>query len=253
MEDCVSIRYVLAAYFGDRPRAAAVGPDPYMQVASVVRHLRSLTRFRCPAIADVLVVINADSNELDAEAIGIEARRQAGAACPPVEVVTRPNCGYSYGAWQEGVVRSHDADVTHFFLIEDDYLPAADLFYLPFLRKFDERTGFVASSFAHFPGTIPANADVPSGLLSASAARDVLSRLGQLFAICDLPLGAGDYALGCENQITFLAPMLECGFLVRSIQDRCSVPFHWFDDEVVERGVVGKPCMLRPQIGSEWV
>ena len=233
------IAYVVASYFGLRPRADAVGDQLAARVASLMRHVERLQEIDAPAITDVLFVVNSDDPDRDRDALGAVVDAAASGGCLPVSLLCRPNRGYSYGAWQAGVQSLLASDRSHFFLIEDDYLPAVDRFYEAFLGAMDDRTAFVCQSFAHFPGTNPPNADVSNGLLSAAAARLAQERFGQVFGICDLPLDAGDYDVGCQNQVTYLSLLTDIGFSVGDITHGYSVPFHWFGGKIVERGIAG--------------
>lgn len=243
------IAYVVASYFGIRPRADAVGDQLAARVASLMRHIERLQQLDVPEITDVLFVVNSDDPDWDGPLLGSAISAAASESPVPVSLLCRPNRGYSYGAWQAGVQQLLASDSSHFFLIEDDYLPATDRFYDAFLGAMDPRTAFVCQSFAHFPGTNPPNADVSNGLLNGAAARLAQERFGQLFGICDLPLDAGDYDVGCQNQVTYLSLLTDLGFSVGDITEGYSVPFHWFGGAIIERGVAGGVTPLEHTLG----
>ncbi len=50
---------------------------------------------------------------------------------------------------------------------------------------------------------------------------------------------AGDYDVGCQNQVTYLSLLTDIGFSVGDITHGYSVPFHWFGGKIVERGIAG--------------
>jgi hypothetical protein len=201
------------------------------------------------AITDVLFVVNSPDEVADrgrmAQAL-VEASEGAQRTC---RVLIRPNDGYSYGAWNAGVMELVHESHSHYFLIEDDYVPRGPGFLDPFLGRMTNDVGFVCQRFERAPGVLPPHAAVSNGLLLGDAARLVHRRFGTIFSIYDLPLGARDWSMGCENQVTFLALIHDAGFAADDIADECSIPFSSPEGDggsIIERGTPGAYAPLLP-------
>jgi hypothetical protein len=164
------------------------------------------------------------------------------ALVPKTQLVIRPNCGFSYGAWQE-VIHSEAEENNDFFLIESDYLPSGE-FLVPFKAELTSDHGFVAQkiSSAPFP-----HASVSNGYLSSNWAKIATKSFGTVFSIYPFLLGRADYLIGCENQLTFLNFIRELGGKVTEISPNLSCLF-WNSDleKVVELGRSGGWSPIRP-------
>lgn len=64
--------------------------------------------------------------------------------CPNIEIIFRPNNGFSYGAWNDAIIKNIDL-YDYFFIIEDDYIPTSADFCEPFLNKISDIVPYVCS------------------------------------------------------------------------------------------------------------
>lgn len=113
----------------------------------------------------------------------------------PILVIVRDNKGGSYGAWGEGVSKTHKK-FSHSFLIEDDYVPSQKEFISYFLEKSKEGVSYVASLYRE------KHAAISNGLLENQHIPQILKKHNAIFNIRDLSNLTYPYL--CQNQRTFL-------------------------------------------------
>ncbi len=140
-----------------------------------------------------------------------------------------------------------DSDLEFAFLIEDDYVPAVSDFALAFLQRLSAGTGYVCQLARAVPDVFPRHAAMSNGAVSMDAARKALEVYGQIFSLFPFALDRFDYAVGCENQVTFLALLESVGYSVRDVADIASLPFFVIESgAVIECGKEGAPALLTP-------
>lgn len=220
----LSIKYVVACYAGRRRSDNySWWSDPRRFVKA---HLGVLRRFgESSGIQEAVFVVNGD---------GFRAQDfppEVGSV--PVSVQFRPNCGFSYAAWQSAIVEDlrSSASTDFYFLIEDDYVPMSADFLHDFVVKSRRGACYVAQL------VLPTDADqiqqihenldptvyVPSvhagisnGLLSRKAAQQVYEQFGELF-----PKSNAESYLHAEySQILFLSHFARLGFELEDVSDR---------------------------------
>lgn len=211
----------------------------------VQMHLKAIEKFDQNSVSKVVLVINSDSPEMLSKALSSANLFED--SFIPVQVLVRENLGYSYGAWEFGVLCNLQEDVDGYFLIEDDYLPSSQDFLNYFSDKLTPNVGFVAQTIEALTGTAPLHAAVSNGLLSKNAVVVTLEKFNRLFAIFPFELKREDHLMGTENQVTFLAFIQEAGFVMDEIAEECSVPFHeTYNNEIRERGNQHGPAPISP-------
>lgn len=191
-------------------------------------------------------VINDDiSEELKEEIIQIAKGKN-------IELLFRPNNGYSYGAWNDVIMRNLN-DFDYFFLIEDDYIPNFTGFVIPFVNKFKEDTAYVCSLMVEINNKI--NAMVPedlgtfrhpsisNGMLSSRIAKIVLSKFNTIFRLQK----GSTQEIGYWNQIYFLKNFTDMGYDVNDTTEEFSSPYlNTSTGEVKIYGNTEKPPLLMP-------
>lgn len=111
------------------------------------------------------------------------------------KTIIRENIAGSYGAWND-IIINYQENITHSFLIEDDYIPCRLDFLDFFLKKDGNDVAYVASYFDSIPVAAIAN-----GLISTEKVKETFSRHNTVFQIIDdNSYGTGLY----QNQICFL-------------------------------------------------
>ena len=171
-------------------------------------------------------------------------------------IITRENSGFSYGAWQEGILNNnHHTLCKYSFLIEDDYIPSS----LDFISKFVENgmdditTAFSACWWTH--STFPPHAAISNGLLSNVTIQPVLSMsngeklrhhldetlvdTGVKFPDVSKDIfkirGGNNYSVGVYNQTHFLDYFYKCKkpeLKFTSMHHNYSVPFWQYKFEL---------------------
>lgn len=211
----------------------------------VEMHLKAIETFAQSSVSKVVLVINSDSPEMLSEALNSANLFEN--SFIPVQVIVRENLGYSYGAWEYGILCNVQEEVDGYFLIEDDYLPSSEDFLSYFSDKLTLNVGFVAQTIEALSGMAPMHAAVSNGLLSKKAVLSTLEKFNCLFAIFPFELNREDHLMGTENQVTFLAFIQDAGFVLDEIAEDCSVPFHeTYNNEIRERGNLNGPAPISP-------
>lgn len=136
----------------------------------------------------------------------------------PIAIHSRANVGRSYGGWVETCHRYKD-DFTHFFLMEDDYVPVVDNFdelHMEYIRK--QGGGYVCHHISKDHAAC-SNGIVCSA--SMQAAYDGHQHLLRETAWEDLtkpdPI--------CDTQRSFHKPIRDCGYKLGSIGDKYAVAY----------------------------
>ena len=233
-----SCAYLVACFEGSRPNVA----EEHDLATTIRRHLSAIDAYgETPSVrlTKVIFIVNC---------VGLknESLETTTVSDHVISIIRRPNNGYSYGAWARGVRHLLDDDdpPDFAFLIEDDYLPSMKKFLDPFIDRIANH-GFVAQRFGSIPDIAPLHASTSNGLLDLHAARSTLEKFGVTFIYYPYELGAADYVMGCENQITFFSLLGLAGFGLSSIQDSWSVP-HLQNGTIIETGIKDAPAPLSP-------
>lgn len=170
------------------------------------------------------------------------------------EIVYRKNAGFSYGIWNDTIIKNLDK-YDYFFLIEDDYLPTRGDFILPFKQRCVGKNVFVCglveeASPQRFPGHVPVNEDpflfpsISNGLLSAAACRRVYKKYGSIFNINY----NNDYQSAYTNQIYFCKHFTDMGYNIVDILDEYSSPYNNASKRELVMYGDNKPPLLLPII-----
>ena len=211
---------IVAAYFGAR-RSNRSG------YANLVEFSNAFSKYDQTFLSKLIIVISGSYDaKLFSDSIAALKNRQG----LQIEVLERKNTGFSYGAWNDAVLKtlSTSESFTHYFLIEDDYRPNTHDYCLPFLQ---EDAAYTASLVGHHPKT---HAAISNGILRADVAKKVANRYGSIFFIRDdySSYNMSKYQLGEFNQLHFLDYIIsfcrESDYLrpIADISSKCRIPFY---------------------------
>ena len=239
------VGYVIAAFEGRRP-ARTLSFEANDTLTNHLEALNACGGSSSAEVTDVLMVVNVDGfDERDASAEPVMAGEFGSVR---YRVIHRPNRGFSYGAWEAGLMRMEqlDSPPDDYFVIEDDYVPSSPAFLDCFYRFVTPTTGFVAQKWARIPGVAPDHAAVSNGLIAGNALRAVIAEFGRPFSIYSGEMTAADHLMGCENQVTFLALFTSAGWEMQDISRTFSVPCQYSEGVLTERGKEAGVAPLRP-------
>ncbi len=166
----LSVTMVVTLYFGERRS----GSDGYANFTTLIE---TLIYFKIDYINSIIFVIN---GEYDKNRVS-NSLKKLSTTNINVKIFQRDNLGMSYAAWNYGILKaiSEGDDCSHFFLLEDDYVPAMDNFHFPYLIK-SENCAFVASLVGHNPRE---HAAISNGLLRSDVVKAVINQYGNLFIL----------------------------------------------------------------------
>jgi hypothetical protein len=158
----------------------------------------------------------------------------------PTTVIFRKNIGISYGSWNEAIMNSID-DYDYFFMIEDDYVPDANNFYIPFVERVSDSTPYICGLILHNPKTHAAHSN---GIISQKACKRVMETNKSLFKVHgnNKTICIQDYV-----QVFFLDNFTELGYCLDDVADEYSIK-HMSGYVIDEYGISGARCLIPPII-----
>lgn len=169
-------------------------------------------------------------------------------------IIFRPNSGFSYGMWNDTIIRTINDNYDYYFLIEDDYIPTAPDFIKGYVGFFDKSICFVCglvqiASHNNYPKHV-APSEVPfifpsisNGLISGDACRAVFAKHNTVFNINF----NNDYNSAYTNQIYFCKYFIDIGYKIVDVLKHYSSPYmNATEDNIVIYGEKHKPCLTRP-------
>ena len=111
------INYIIACYFGTRRfyNKNYIEDNFYY----VKKHLKFFKNFKDKNIQQITFVINGNIENLQ-----IFQDLLSSFCDIDYEIINRPNIDYSYGAWEEAIIKNLNK-FDYFMLMEDDYAPAS--------------------------------------------------------------------------------------------------------------------------------
>ena len=183
------VNYVIAVYGGSRRSYGKPSPiDVFIR-----EHIEFLLQYPLH-IKYVTFVFNESDNPQEEE-LKREIISKLSPSSLKCEILTKPNEGFSYGAWDYALhnfIENHD--ITHHFLIEDDYLPQQEDFLEYFLKCDSDDVKYVASMWKDN------HAALSSGLIRHGRVQSVFKEKKKIFEIAK-----GDkYIFAFSSQRNFL-------------------------------------------------
>jgi hypothetical protein len=211
----LNINYIIACYFGQRRTKTAKSPEDFLEM-----HLKWLQENQI-ALGRVTVVINAEDISQATCAANLVAKYKP--YYTDLRFFVRRNIGHSYGAWSDAIETNLDNDehFSHYFLIEDDYLPNDPKFIDYFLSKFIGNVAYVCQLILPPQPGIIRHASISNGLLHGAAASG-MRRIGERVFVIHPSI---DYKDAEVNQVRFLDNLFEHGFDMNDVSDITSIEF----------------------------
>lgn len=233
------INYIAVFYIGDNRDyenyQELSKTDPLYFIERHIEFLKTCT----DEVALASFVVNDDiSDELKAEITNAVSELDINN-----EVVFRKNGGYSYGGWNDVIIKNlHDYD--YFFMIEDDYVPENPESFEPFLERITDATPYVCC--VANTGTVgKLHAANSNGMVSAEACRKVYEKTGSVFRVKD---DAVTIQEAWWIQVNFLDSFTEMGYNIRDILDEYSVihPLNCHENHLSIFGDIDNPTPIKP-------
>lgn len=150
----------------------------------VKRHLEMIKSLSLPLIEKITFVISPSENrDIDQSIVDYIEKFKIQNLDLKFNIdsfIRSSNDFHSYGCWNDVMMKNID-ETLNFFLIEDDYLPNADKFYEPFLKKLSDNVAYVCQWWSFGPSSasphkkrlehLTAHATISNGLMNVNAAR----------------------------------------------------------------------------------
>lgn len=232
-----SIKYIFPLFFGTRRSSLYNDAIINNKFALLDKHIEYLNN--CPdAISGAIIVINGESPDNLESYLQENLKKQ-------FEVVKRENIGFSYGAWNDAIVKDIiDGNKTdYYFLIEDDYIPSVKKFYTPFVKRCCKNVAYVCCMYGAFGGN-KNHAAISNGLISGKFCRNIYEKHNQIFSFA-----GSSYVDGASTQVDFLKYFEEEGYDFTDILDKYSSPFLNFSaNDIKIFGEETNKSLLKPII-----
>lgn len=237
------IHYVVAVYTGKRANDVLNGhlSDPLFLVKM---QINALKRLKVPKIKRVTFVVSPSSN-MEADLTVVDFINNTNHGIEGVEIqsyLTDNNDHYSYGSWNDCIKKNLDSEM-NFFLIEDDYIPSKNLFYLPFEDQLDEKTAYVCQLYTT---SQPLHASISNGLMNLQAARDHYDMFGSCMSL--LTLRNKEYSPGVMAQMSFLDHYPKMLYSIKDIASTHKQPFLNSKNKVSYYGNRNSDSLLEPYV-----
>lgn len=253
----MNIVYIVCLYFGNRRQ----GYNKEDRFHLLREHMKFLSQCNDTDIKRAKIVINLDgySSPVVIKDIFNEYKTPM-----KVDLILRDNFDFSYGAWNTGII--HDineyGDADYYFLIEDDYLPLSKEFYLPFVKKINNKTKFVCCLCSktnsdlkeiaikhgilekHIPKI---HASISNGLLDGGVAKDIYEKYQSIFLLTN----SDNYYFADMNQLIFLYNLTNEGFSIDDISKDYALPFLQ-KDSIIVLGNKNGNVLIAPADNVDW-
>ena len=240
------ITYIIATYLGPRRSKIYNKCQELDRFYFIRKHIERLSELEIPDIQKIVLVINQYDDNIDKK---INQVIEDYSLKIPIDIIFRDNFNFSYGAWEEAIIKNLDIS-EYFFLIEDDYIPSMDNFYKTFIEEMDEGTAFVANLMNY--QTIPIHSSISNGLLSAKAAKDVFEKNKHIFSLDREKIKNVTYHQGEHIQLTFLETFIRGGYKLKDVSMSAHIPFlesreHFsIEDKIIFYGDPTKEIVIEP-------
>lgn len=243
------IHYIVAMYTGERKNRVVndLLKDPtYM----AKEQINALTTLNLPDIKKVTFVISpSKSPERDNTLLNFILDQRENLNKYTLNAFIAPNNdNHSYGAWNFCMNDCMNSkDHLDFFLIEDDYLPAKDEFYLPFYQEMKgNKTAYVCQFYDR-------GAAISNGLMPFNSARFHHKNFGNCINVesQDAMMKTGTFHKiqndpGVYSQIHFLAKFQKHKFHMGHVAEKYCQPFFDRLANIIMYGNIKKEVLIKP-------
>lgn len=161
-----------------------------------------------------------------------------------VSCVSRPNVGFSYGAWNDVIYKNIKNGNKHdyYFMIEDDYIPKRPDFYKPFVDACTDNTPFVCSWISM---SYRKHAGISNGIIQGKACERVIEKHNKLFNI--IGDDRSEYADAYATQTKYYSYFHELNYDLTDISDKYYIPFHESsNDSIINYGKLDGETLIGP-------
>jgi hypothetical protein len=233
----VKINYIVAMYFGERRFSPVTGKFDYL--LAQLDFVKSLSPGS--PVSNIVFSVNIDNETSQSQILEIIKSAELSI---DHQVIFRENSGFSYGNWNDVLIRYRHHDFDYHFLIEDDYVPRTPQFYVPFVDEMIPGVGFVCQrqepdgflGFQSHPG-------VANGLISTEALRKTYSIFGRVLWVDP---DKTSYIGAVSSQVFMMNLVSNSGFTWTEISDDYSKPFWDIHYGLWERGSGKLPPVIIP-------
>lgn len=236
-----NIHYIVALYLGKRRNMDLnkALSDPFHLVNM---HLQALSNLSIPLVKKATFVISPSGNKHRDDMVANFIKNQKIQGIELDSYITTKSFFWSYSSWDDCMTMSIEDDMD-FFLIEDDYLPAKDEFYMPFVEKKNDGVAYI-SQFCTIVEGDRYRASISNGLMNHDAAKSHHQALG---ACLHLPVLKGKVGNpGVAGQIYFLDKFKDLGYSVKDVSDGYHQPFLNARNKVVSFGNPNGEILIKP-------
>lgn len=237
------IHYIVATYTGERANISLNRHlrDPLFLVKMQIESLKNL---KIPEIKKVTFVVSPSFEDRDRAIINFVKSISSQFHDKVIEAYIKPtNEYYSYGCW-EHCMKNNLEDNLDFFLIEDDYLPARNEFYLPFQEELDKKTAYVCQLYTKVLELFD-HAAISNGLMNLDAIKEHVNTFGTCTSIPNM-INTTKYNPGVIAQMGFLDHFPKLGYRIKDISAKYKQPYLQANDTIVKYGNRNGEILLQP-------
>lgn len=228
-----SINYVISNYLGERRYAPNLKIDPIFYLR---KQCEFFTKNIIPEIGLVTFVLSKSDDNIR-DNIFIDFIKQLKL---PVkyELIVRENRGFSYGAWQDIVIKNIEYDFH--FLIEDDYMLNDAHSLDDFIDLSDDETIYVCQVY------VTEHCSMSNGLLNSKIVRKELNRLDIKKILNATVDNECNYVTGINNQVLFLKNFTDINYKIKDVTKINNIPFSDHLGNIIQRGSLDKKITIIP-------
>lgn len=237
-----TINYIPVFYYGARMHPMYNSEIQQNKFYMVDKQIEALNLYH-GGITLVTLAFNLD-DLADIPVIEQEIKKRENNIKFKYELFFRQNKGTSYGAW-DAVIKKNVDNFDYFFVTEDDFVPAANNFYQPFIDRCKDEIAYVCM-YANKDWThlgVP-HAAIPHGVVRGTACKEVLSKQGNLFKIYT---HVNSYELYYKIQVEFFEYFIRQGYVISDITDSyCSPYMDSRTQTIIIYGSEKNPVLFKP-------
>lgn len=226
-----SINYIISNFLGTRRFCPSLNKDPLFYIKKQCDFFKNNTIPNVEMVSFVLSkcdIENRDQLFIDfINTIKLPVKH---------ELIVRENRGFSYGAWQEVVMKNINYDFH--FLIEDDYLPICNNFIDYFKTQLDEETIFICQVY------ICEHCSMSNGFLNSKIIRKEINNINPKMPLNAVVDNECNYVTGINNQILFLKNFTDLNYKIKDLTKKCSIPFSDHLGNIIQRGNYEKETII---------
>ena len=237
------INYIVAVYVGKR-RNEGVNKITNDPTSLVKMHIERLGNLNIGLVSKATFVVSPSGDKRrDEIALGFVKDHKYSIPGLDIDGFIGPNNdSHSYGSWNFGMKSCLEDDM-NFFLIEDDYLPAKDEFYIPFVESMDRYTAYVSQLYVK-KNVQMEHAAISNGLMNIEAVRAHVDKFGECISVS--AASSKSHNPGVYSQLHFLENFKYLGFVMQNISKNYCHPFLETKNVITIYGNTSGPTLIEP-------